>query len=73
MTRSSTAIAAVVGAAGLALSWSFAASTPAAAQDKVKVFVSAGFEGNTWMDASLNLISAMAKTKEYADRVEFDV
>lgn len=46
---------------------------PASAADKVKVFVSAGFEGNTWMDASLNLIQAMAKTKAYKDRVDLEV
>ncbi len=73
MIRNSTAGALVAGAVAMTLSLGVAVSTPAAAQEKVKVFVSAGFEGNTWMDASLNLISAMAKTKDFADRVELDV
>src|SRR5688572_1149921 len=46
---------------------------PAQAQDKVKVYVSAGFDGNTWMDASLNLLRAIAQTPEYKDRVELDI
>lgn len=47
---------------------------PAAAQDDpIKVYVSAGFDGNTWMDASLNLLRAVAKTPEYADRVALEV
>lgn len=73
MTQNSTKLAVLAGAVGMVLSYGIAAPTAAVAQDKVKVFVSAGFEGNTWMDASLNLISAMAKTEDYADRVEFDV
>lgn len=49
-------------------------SAPAAqAQDKLKVYVSAGFDGNTWMDASLNLLRAISKTKDYKDKVELEV
>src|SRR3954470_5763332 len=48
-------------------------AVPATAQDKVKVYVSAGFDGNTWMDASLNLLRAIAKTAPYKDRVQLDI
>src|SRR5271155_2022630 len=42
---------------------------PAAnAQQKVlKVYVGTGFDGNTWMNASTNLLRAIAKTKAYKD------
>lgn len=46
---------------------------PAQAQDKLKVYVSAGFDGNTWMDASLNLLRAIAQTTAYEDRVDLDI
>lgn len=60
-------IAAAVGVMLTALS-------PAAhAQDKIKVYVSAGFEGNTWMDASLNLLTAISKTPQYKDKVELKI
>ena len=49
------------------------ASGPAQAADKLRVFVSAGFDGNTWMDASLNLLRGMAKTPEYKDRITLEV
>jgi ribose transport system substrate-binding protein len=48
-------------------------TAPANAADKIKIYASAGFEGNTWMDASLNLLRAIAKTEAYKDRVELDV
>src|SRR5277367_2688891 len=46
-------------------------ATPSMAADanKYKVFVTIGFDGNTWMTAATNLISAMSKTKDYKDRV----
>lgn len=48
--------------------------SPAAhAQNKIKVYVSAGFDGNTWMDASLNLLRAIAKTPEYKDKVDLEI
>ena len=51
-----------------------AGAPPAQAQDKkLKVYVSAGFDGNTWMDASMNLLRAIAKTKPYKDRIELDI
>lgn len=47
---------------------------PAAhAQQKLKVYISTGFDGNTWMDASTNLLRAIAKTKAYRDRVTLEV
>ena len=45
----------------------------AAAQDKLKVYVSTGFDGNTWMDASTNLLRAIAKTPAYKDRIDLEV
>lgn len=60
-------LAALLGCAALG-------SVPAAqAQDELKVYVSAGFEGNTWMDASLNLLRAIAGTSAYKDRVTIDI
>lgn len=64
-----------VTAAAVAATLGLAAAAPARAeaQKSLKVFVSAGFDGNTWMDASLNLVRAMAKTRAYKDRVSIDV
>ena len=45
----------------------------ATADEKVKVYVSLGFEGNTWMDASTNLLSSIAGTKDYKDRVDIEI
>lgn len=45
----------------------------ASAQGKVKVYVSAGFEGNTWMNASLNLLRAIAKSPQYSSEVELKI
>lgn len=74
MITKSKLLALGLGALAMALtSASVLAPKPASAADKVKVFASAGFEGNTWMDASLNLIQAIAKTKAYKDRVELEV
>lgn len=59
-------------AAAMGAALAFAA--PAAhAQHRIKVYVSAGFDGNTWMDASLNLLRAIAKTPEYKDKVELEI
>ncbi len=57
---------------GVAASLFTAAATPSVAADakKLKVFVTIGFDGNTWMTAATNLISAMSKTKAYKDRIE---
>lgn len=46
---------------------------PAQAQEPLKVYVSAGFDGNTWMDASLNLLRALAKTSELKDKVQIEI
>ncbi len=57
---------AALGAAALAfLAGGMAPVATASADEKVKVYVSLGFEGNTWMDASTNLLSSIAETKEY--------
>ncbi len=48
-------------------------ASTARADDKLKIYASLGFEGNTWMDASTNLLRAIAKTKAYKDRVELEV
>ena len=63
-----------LGAAALALlAGGMAPVGTAAADDKVKVYVSLGFEGNTWMDASTNLLSSIAGTKDYKDRVDIEI
>lgn len=59
-------------AVALAAGWAWAPKTAGAAE-KAKVFVSTGFEGNTWMDASINLLTAIAQTKAFKDRVELKV
>ena len=66
---------AVLATAALALAAAgMVGPSPAAAQkDTYKVFVSVGFEGNTWMDAAQNLIRSMAKTKAFKDRVELNM
>lgn len=61
-----------IGVVALALTAATAAG-PSYAQDKVKVYASTGFDGNTWMDASVNLLRAIANTTAYKDRVELDV
>ena len=60
-------------ALALAVTGIFGPSPASAQEDKYKVFVSVGFEGNTWMDAAQNLIRAMAKTKAFKDRVELNM
>lgn len=50
-----------------------ASSFAAKAEEPLKVYVSAGFDGNTWMDASLNLIKALAKTPELKDKVRIEI
>ena len=52
-----------IAALALAVGGIFGPSPAAAQEDKYKVFVSVGFEGNTWMDAAQNLISAMARPR----------
>jgi ribose transport system substrate-binding protein len=50
-----------------------ALASGADAQQKLKVYVSTGFDGNTWMNASTNLLRAIAQTKAYKDRVTLEV
>jgi ribose transport system substrate-binding protein len=42
------------------------ADTPA---KKYKILMTIGFDGNTWMNASQNLVRAIAASKDYKDRV----
>lgn len=52
----------------------FAVAAPAVhAEGPLKVYVSAGFDGNTWMDASLNLLKAMVKTPELKEKVTLEI
>jgi len=46
-------------------------TAPSMADDakKLKIFMTIGFDGNTWMTAATNLVTAMTKTKAYKDRV----
>lgn len=59
--------------AALAVSGIVTTTAPVMAQEPLKVFVSAGFDGNTWMDASLNLLCAIAATPAYKDRVTLEI
>lgn len=61
-----------IAALGL-LAASLTGAGAALAQEPLKVFVSAGFDGNTWMDASLNLLRAIAATPAYKDRVTLEI
>lgn len=46
----------------------------ARAQDqKLKVFVSFGYYGNTWMEQNRNMMTALAASSDYKDKVEFEV
>jgi ribose transport system substrate-binding protein len=68
MKTSLRMIALVLGAAA---SLCTALITPSMADaQKYKVFVSTGFDGNTWLSAATNLVTAMSKTKTYKDRIE---
>jgi ribose transport system substrate-binding protein len=72
MSKKSVWRSRIATAAGVALA--LALLPPAAqAQQKLKVYVSTGFDGNTWMDASTNLLRAIANTKAYKDRVTLEV
>ena len=65
---------AALGAAALALlAGGMTPAGTAIADEKIKVYVSLGFEGNTWMDAATNLLSSIAGTKDYKDRVDIQI
>ena len=58
-------------ALAMAASLCTALATPSKADEKkYKVFMSLGFDGNTWLSAATNLVTAMSKTKAYKDRIE---
>src|ERR1051326_1803124 len=63
----------ITAAAGLAFALSLGGPPAHAQQKQLKIYVSTGFDGNTWMDASTNLLRAIAKTKAYKDRVTIEV
>lgn len=76
MSRWRSRIAIAAGVVLTALVFAHAAHIVPAAyaqQKKLKIYVSTGFEGNTWMDASTNLLRAIAKTKAYKDRVTLEI
>ena len=51
----------------------FGPSPAYAEKDNYNVFVSVGFEGNTWMDAAQNLMTAMSKTKALKGKVNLNM
>jgi len=63
----------IASAAGVAIALALLAPAAQAQQKQLKVYVSTGFDGNTWMNASTNLLRAIAKTKAYKDRVTLEV
>jgi ribose transport system substrate-binding protein len=63
----------IASAASVALALAFLAPAAQAQQKQLKVYVSTGFDGNTWMNASTNLLRAIAKTKAYKDRVTLEI
>lgn len=50
-------------------------SIPAAQADdnKLKVYVSFGFYGNTWMEQNRNMMTALSKTDEYKDKIDLEM
>jgi ribose transport system substrate-binding protein len=63
----------IMSAASAALAVALLAPAAQAEQKQLKVYVSTGFDGNTWMNASTNLLRAIAKTKAYKDRVTLEI
>ena len=63
----------IASAACAALAVALLAPAAQAEQKQLKVYVSTGFDGNTWMNASTNLLRAIAKTKAYKDRVTLEI
>lgn len=45
----------------------------AQAQDKLNVYVSFGYYGNTWMEQNRNMMTALANSADYKDSVNFEV
>lgn len=43
------------------------------ADDKLNVYVSFGFYGNTWMEQNRNMMEALAASQEYKDKINFQV
>ncbi|WP_051609443.1 substrate-binding domain-containing protein [Fodinicurvata fenggangensis] len=43
------------------------------AADEPKVYFSMGFVGNNWMTEARNMITALAESRDYRDRVEFEI
>lgn len=63
-------------AAGLALGTLFgalAAPPPAQAEEKLKVFLSMSWIGNDWQTSAMNMITALSRHKDYADKMDFSV
>lgn len=73
MTRISPWLTGMASVAGIAVALTSFAPAAQAEPKQLKVYVSTGFDGNTWMDASTNLLRAIAKTKAYKDRVTLDI
>lgn len=48
-------------------------SLPARAEEPIKVFLSMSFVGNQWQEQAANTIRAMAASKQYKDKVQFEV
>nr|WP_246624707.1 substrate-binding domain-containing protein [Oceanobacter mangrovi] len=44
-----------------------------AAEDKLNVYVSFGFYGNTWMEQNRNMMEALAASKDYKDKINLKV
>ncbi|MDC0611742.1 substrate-binding domain-containing protein [Vibrio sp.] len=43
------------------------------AEEKMKVYVSFGFYGNTWMKENRNMMTAFSKSKDYKDKIDLHV
>jgi ribose transport system substrate-binding protein len=63
-----TVAAALMGSAALV-----GATAAQAQEDKLKVFVSFGYYGNTWMEQNRNMMTALANSADYRDKVDFEV
>jgi len=65
-----------IAAAGLAfgtLLGTLAAPPAEAQQEKYKVFLSMSWIGNDWQTGAMNMVTALSRHKDYADKVDFAV
>lgn len=73
MTRKFTNLTKATVTAALVAATSLISPTAASADDKLKIFVSFGYYGNTWMEQNRNMMTALANSADYKDKVDLDI